>query len=95
MDKDLRDPCWSTLDKEVLGQLALLWSFLPKQTTPTAVLASIGASRSGTLLWVTETVFPELSRSDPPAGIFQRDDSQRRLPLEPARVAQAISRSLV
>jgi hypothetical protein len=58
MDKDLRDPCWSTLDKEVLGQLALLWSFLPKQTTPTAVLASIGASRSGTLLWVTETIFP-------------------------------------
>ena len=84
------------LHKEVRGQLALLWSFLPKgDDTYRWVGRSIGASRPGALLWVTETVFPELSRSDRPAGIFQRDDSQRRLPLEPARVAQAISRLLV
>jgi len=83
------------LDKEVRGQLALLWSLLPKaDNTYRCVGRSIGASRPGALLWVTETVFPELSRSDRPAGIFQRDDSQRRLPLEPARVAQAISRLL-
>jgi len=83
------------LDKEVRGQLALLWSLLPKaDNTYRCVGRSIGASRSGALLWVTETVFPELSRGDRPAGIFQRDDSRRRLPLEPARVAQAISRLL-
>jgi hypothetical protein len=67
-----------------------------KQTIPTGVLAgSIAASRSGVLLWATETVFPELSRSDRPVCIFQLNESRRRLPLEPARVAQAISRLLV
>jgi hypothetical protein len=55
----LRDPCWSMLDKEARGQLALLWSFCLKQTIPTSVLAgSIAASRSGVLLSATETVFP-------------------------------------
>ena len=84
------------LDKEVRGQLALLWYFLPKaDDTYRRVGRSNGASRSGVLLWVTETVFPELSRSDRPAGIFQLDESRGRLPLEPARVAQAISRLLV
>jgi hypothetical protein len=44
---------------------------------------------------MTETVFPEVSRSDRPVGIFQLDETRRRLPLEPARVAQDISRLLV
>jgi hypothetical protein len=84
------------LDKEVRGQLALLWSFLPKaDDTYRCVGRSIAASRWGALLWLTETVFPELSRSDRPAGIFQLNESRRRLPLEPARVAQAISRLLL
>jgi hypothetical protein len=74
------------------------WEALPhlKQTIPTGVSAgSVAASRSGALLWVTETVLLELLRSDWPAGIFQRDDSRRRLPSELARAAQAISRLLV
>jgi len=80
----------------VRGQLALLWYFLPKADDAyRCVGRSIGASRLGALLWVTETVFPGLSRSDRPTGIFQLDKSRRRLPLEPARVAQAISRLLV
>lgn len=65
------------LDKDVRGQLALLWSFLPKAgDADRCVGRFIGASRSGALLQVTETVFPELSRCDRPAGIFQRDDSR-------------------
>jgi hypothetical protein len=49
------------LEKEVRGQLALLWSFLPKaDDTYHCVGRSIGASRSGALLWLTETVFPRI-----------------------------------
>lgn len=66
------------LDKDVRGQLALLWSFFPEaDDTDCCVGRFIGASRSGALLQVTETAFPQLSRSDRTAGIFQRDDSRR------------------